>query len=160
MKNTCLHCIVFHSRFQGTSYKKLPVSLYLLYFLFCCLSKVLIKGQSGVLVVRQWGIPKVPKIASLQHLSNVSEVMDKFDFCYILKLNIKILYKLVISSILLTIARHTQSTQDNKFAIFQEGGYELDFLYADNHQILIQVGTIKFGWLGHSCLISQERSEG
>lgn len=87
---------------------------------------------------------KVPKITSLQHLSNVSEVMDKFDFCYILKLNIKI-YKLVISSILLTIARHTQSTQDNKFSIFQEGGYELDFLYADNHQILIQVGTIKSG---------------
>ena len=42
----------------------------------------------------------------------------------------------------MAIARHAQSTQNNKYAIFlqnhkKEGRYEIDFLLADKNQIFL-----------------------
>ena len=54
------------------------------------------------------------------------------------------------------MARHAQSTQNNKFAVSlqdlkKEGRVELDFMHADKHQIFLQVETINFGGHGQSC---------
>ena len=71
------------------------------------------------------------------------------------EINIKPFYKL-ISLFLLAMARHAQSTQNNKFAVSlqdlkKEGRVELDFMHADKHQIFLQVETINFGGHGQSC---------
>ena len=72
-----------------------------------------------------------------------------------MEINIKLLYK-VIPLFLLAMARHAQSTQNNKFSVSlqdlkKEGRIELDFMRADKHQIFLQVETIKFGGHGQSC---------
>ena len=72
-----------------------------------------------------------------------------------LEINIKPFYKL-IPLFLLAMARHAQSTQNNKFAVSlqdlkKEGRIELDFMHADKHQIFLQVETISFVGHGQSC---------
>ena len=56
-----------------------------------------------------------------------------------MKINIKVFYKL-ITSFLLVIAKHAQSTQNSKFVISlqypkKEGRDEVDFLHADQARI-------------------------
>ena len=68
-------------------------------------------------------------------------------FC--MKINIKVFYNL-ISSFLVTITRHAQGTQNNKFSISlqylkKEGRSEVDFLHIAKHQTFLQVDTINFG---------------
>ena len=53
------------------------------------------------------------------------------------------------------IARHAQSTQSNKFAIFlqylkQNVNDEADFLHGDKHQRFLQIDTIIFGLCGQA----------
>ena len=62
-----------------------------------------------------WGMPKVPKIKSLQYLcnSNISKKKWGINMIFCMKINRKVLYKLRIS-FLLVIARYAQSTQNRK----------------------------------------------
>ena len=73
-------------------------------------------------------------------------------FC--MKISIKVLYKLVVS-FLLVIARHVQSIQYSRFVISlqylkKEETDEIDFLHADKHQTIVQV-TINLGGHGQVC---------
>ena len=79
---------------------------------------------------------KVPKITSLQYFKK--EVRQKFDFSHEDK-NFKVLFKL-IPSFLLVIARHAQSTQNNKFPIplqylKKEERHKLDFFIKINPNV-------------------------
>ena len=72
-----------------------------------------------------------------------------------MQISINVFYKL-ISSFLVAIARHGQSTQNDKFEISlqyfkKEGRNEFDFLHADKIQNFLQVGVINFGGYGQSC---------
>ena len=58
--------------------------------------------------------------------------------------------------VLVTIARHAKSTQNNKLAISlqylkKEKRDEVRFLHADKHQTFLQIGTINIGGHGQSC---------
>ena len=75
------------------------------------------------------------------------------------KLNIKVFYKLVVSSLLI-IARHAQSTQNNIFVISmqylkKEDRDKVDFLHADKHQTILQVDTINPGAMTRSTQITK-----
>ena len=72
-----------------------------------------------------------------------------------MKINIKVFYKL-IPSFLVVVARHDQSTQNNKFAISlqylkKELRNEDNCLHEDKHQSFLQVDTIIFGACGQTC---------
>ena len=91
----------------------------------------------------------------MQYLSNISRERRGLNLIPCLEINIKPFYKL-IPLFLLAMARHAQSTQNNKFAVSlqdlkKEGRVELDFMHADKHQIFLQVETINFGGHGQSC---------
>ena len=69
--------------------------------------------------------------------------------------NIKNVYKL-ITSFLLVLARHAQSTQNSNCAVsFQylkkEMRGEVDFLFTDKHQSFLQVDTFIFCGCGQAC---------
>ena len=67
------------------------------------------------------------------------------------KINIKVSYKLVVS-VSLVIARHAQSTQNNKLsAISKKGMDEVDFVHADKHQTILQVDIIYLGGHYQAC---------
>ena len=69
-----------------------------------------------------------------------------------MKINIKLFYKLEVS-FLLVIARHAQSTQNSKFAIYKkEGRDEVIFLHADKHETILKVDTNNLGGHGQDCL--------
>ena len=81
-------------------------------------------------------MPKVTKIKSLQYLGNISKKRRVIHFICCMKIHIKVFYKL-IPFLQGAIARHPQSTKNNKFAIsFQylkkEGRGEVGFLHANN----------------------------
>ena len=59
-------------------------------------------------------MPKVPKITSLQYLSNISRKRPGINLIFCMKIKIKVFYKL-ISPFLVAIARHAQNTQNNNF---------------------------------------------
>ena len=72
-----------------------------------------------------------------------------------MQINIKLSYRLILL-ILVDMARHAQITQNNKFAkslwyLKKELSYEVDVLYADKHESLLQVDTI-FYEVGQACL--------
>ena len=100
-----------------------------------------------------WGwssIPKVPKIASLQCLYNISKKKLKMKLTFWMQINIKVSYKLIstlwaskfntrILSLLMGMIKHSQSTQSNNFAISlqylkKEVRNGVHFLHADKHQ--------------------------
>ena len=97
---------------------------------------------------------KVPKIRSL-HIFAISpekhgvESGVKLIFC--LQINTNVFYKLLLS-LWVCLARHAQTTQNNKFAISlqylkKELSDEVDFLHADKHESLLQIDTmILMGW--------------
>ena len=64
-----------------------------------------------------WGIPKVPKITSLQYPCNISRKSWGINMIFCIKIRIKVFYKLIVSSLLFR-AIHAQSTQKIKFVIF------------------------------------------
>ena len=69
---------------------------------------------------------------------------DETDFC--LYINTKVFYEL-IDSLLMCIARHAQSTQDNNFTIYlqyfkENVKDEVDLLPADKRQKFLQSDTI------------------
>ena len=76
-------------------------------------------------------------------------------FC--MKIKIKVFYKL-ISSFLVTIARHSQSIQNENFVKSfnlsrTKGGMKLIFIHADKYQTFIQIfSTNFFNFLGHGYL--------
>ena len=74
-------------------------------------------------------------------------------FC--MKINIKVFYKLVVSS-LLVIERYDQSTQNSKFVISlqylkKEEKDKVNFLHADKPQTILQVETINLYGHGQAC---------
>ena len=74
---------------------------------------------------------------------------------FYMKINIKVFFKRVVS-ILLVITRHAQSTQNSTFVISlqyfkNEGRDEVDFLYADRHQTILQVDSINLDGHGQAC---------
>ena len=75
-------------------------------------------------------MPKVPKIAILQYLCNISREGSSWIFC--IQITIRLFYKLILS-ILVGIASHTESTQ-NKLAksllyLKKEGRDEFVFFF-------------------------------
>ena len=63
-------------------------------------------------------------------------------------INIEVFYKLILS-FWVCIARHPQSTQNNKFAISlqylkEEVSDDVVFLYADQHESFLQIDTMIF----------------
>ena len=110
---------------------------------------------SQVTFQNAFGQSKVPKITSLQYLSNISkkEVRGKFDFLH--EDNRQNIYKL-IPSILVAIASHAQSTLNNKFTKYllylkNDGRGEVDF-WAKQHQSFLQVDTTIFDGYGQTFL--------
>ena len=71
----------------------------------------------------------------------------KLIFC--MQINTKVFYK-VIASLWVCVARHTQSTQNNKFVISQRKHEdEVDFL--PKRQGFLQIGTTILGVCGQAC---------
>ena len=69
-------------------------------------------------------------------------------FC--LQIKTKVFYKKVIVSLWVWVVRHSESTQNNKFAISllylkENVKDEVDFLHADNRQRFLQIGTTILG---------------
>ena len=65
-------------------------------------------------------------------------------FC--LQIKTKVFYKKVIVSLWVWVVRHSESTQNNKFAISllylkENVKDEVDFLHEDNRQRFLQIGT-------------------
>ena len=95
------------------------------------------------------GIPKVPKITSLQDLCNIYEVYFLFaDECQRF---------LQIDTIILSLCGQVcPKTQNDKFAIFllylkEELFDKVYFLHADKHERLLQIDTmILMGMVKHS----------
>ena len=75
------------------------------------------------------GMPKVPKITSLQYLCIFSRKRWGINVVFCPKINSSVFYKLVVSFLLVT-ARQAQSTQNSKFKISLQYvlRYEVDFL--------------------------------
>ena len=77
----------------------------------------------------------------------------KLIFC--LQMNVKGFFKLLLS-FYVCVTRHTQITQDSKFAVSlqylkKELSDEVDFLHADKHEILLQIDSmILMGIVKHS----------
>ena len=72
-----------------------------------------------------------------------------------MKINIKFFNKLVLS-FSLVIVKHAQSTQNSKFIMSlqylkKKGKDKADFLHADKHQTILQVGTINLLGHGKTC---------
>ena len=83
---------------------------------------------------------------SLQHLSNMSRKRQGISLIFCIKINMKVFYKLILS-LLVTIDKHAQSTQNNNFVkslhyLKKERKDELDLLHADKHQTFLQLHTI------------------
>ena len=101
---------------------------------------------------------KVPKIRSL-HIFAISpekhgvESGVKLIFC--LQINTNVFYKLLLS-LWVCLARHAQTTQNNKFAISlqylkKELSDEVDYLHGDKHESLLQIDSmILMGMVKHS----------
>ena len=69
-------------------------------------------------------------------------------FC--LQIKTKVFYKKVIVSLWVWVVRHSESTQNNKFAISllylkENVQDEVDFLHEDNRQRFLQIGTTILG---------------
>ena len=67
----------------------------------------------------------------------------------------KVLYKLIVS-LWVYLARHAQSTQNNKFAISlqylkENVNNKVDFLPTDKHQSFLQIDTSILGVCGQAC---------
>ena len=77
----------------------------------------------------------------------------KLIFC--LQMNVKGFFKLLLS-FYVCVTRHTQITQDSKFAVSlqylkKELSDEVDFLHADKHESLLQIDSmILMGIVKHS----------
>ena len=101
-------------------------------------------------------MPKVPKIRSLHILCNIFRKTWGMKLIFCLQINRYIFYKLIIS-VCLCIAKHVQSTQNNKFAISlqylkENVKDEVDFLLADKHQKFLQINTIFLGMSGQATI--------
>ena len=87
--------------------------------------------------------------------SNISRKSWGIGFIFSM-INIKVFYKLV-SSVLVAVARHAQSSQSNFAKFFainisiKKGGIKLIF-GADKHQSFLQVDTIIFDGCDQACL--------
>ena len=76
-------------------------------------------------------------------------------FIFGMQISIEVFYKLILS-FWVCVARHAQSTQNNKFSISLENCKknvkdEVDFKPAYKHQRIIQVDTIILGLCGQAC---------
>ena len=60
------------------------------------------------------GLPKIPKIANLSYLCNISRKKGGMKLIFCMQVNIRLSYKL-IPLILVSMARPVQSTQNKKF---------------------------------------------
>ena len=88
---------------------------------------------------------KVPKISSLQYLSNISRKGIGINLIFSMKLYIKVFYKLM-PSFLIAILRHAESTISQSFQYLKKDRRdEVDFLHADMGQTFLQVDAINFG---------------
>ena len=79
---------------------------------------------------------------------NISRKKWMTKFIFGMHINIEVFYKLILS-FWVCIARHPQSTQNNKFAISlqyikEEVSDDVDFLYADQHESFLQIDTMIF----------------
>ena len=94
---------------------------------------------------------KVPEITSLQYLCRNSRKRPEINLIFCMKINIKVFYKLLLSS-LVVIARHyAQSIRNNKFALpsqyfKKEVRYKADFFHADKYQNFLQAWFCQFWW--------------
>ena len=80
-------------------------------------------------------------------ITNISRNRGGIDLIFCKKININIFYKL-IQLFMVAIARHAQSTWNDRFAMLFwhfkiEGKDEVDFLYTDRHQIFLKVSFAK-----------------
>ena len=105
--------------------------------------KSFIQHDSTTLGVCSLACPKYPK----QHFKEISQGKHKrwrIFFCQ--QINFRGFFKLILS-FWLCVARHTQNTQNNKFAISlqyvkKDVSDEDDSLHADNHESLLQIDTM------------------
>ena len=85
-------------------------------------------------------MPKVPKIASLQYLCNMSKKKGGMKLTFCMVINIKLSYKLILL-ILVGKARTAQITKNSKFAkslqyLKKEVRDEVDFLCNEHNSFL------------------------
>ena len=105
--------------------------------------KRFIQDDSITLGVRSLACPKYLK----QHFKEISQGKHKrwrWFFCE--QINLRGFFKLILS-FWLCVARHTQNTQNNKFAVSlqyvkKDVSDEDDSLHADNHESLLQIDTM------------------
>ena len=114
----------------------------------------LVQVDTIILGVSSQACPKYPKYKvciSLQYLQK--SIGLKLIFC--LQINTKVFYKLIVP-LWVCIARHAQSTQNNKFSISfhylkKKWSYEVGFLHADKHESFLQIDSIiLMGMVKHS----------
>ena len=89
------------------------------------------------------------------YLCNISRKTREMKLIFCLQINAKVLYQLIVFFFCICIARHAQSTQSNKFAIFlqylkENVNDEVDFLHADKHRRFLQIDAIIFGLCGQA----------
>ena len=93
---------------------------------------------------------KVPKIASLQCLYNISKNKLEMKLLFCMQISIKVSYKLILS-LLIGMIKHSQSTQNNRFVIYLQylkKKLETEFMFC--MQINIKVSTVwhySFWWI-------------
>ena len=109
------------------------------------------------------GILKVPKITSLQYLSNITRTRWGINLIFCMNINIKAFYKLRTSFWKLWpgIPKLPKKQAWNIFAISRKRREEWNwifcfvfcwfFLHADKHDTFLQVDSINFDGHGRSC---------
>ena len=95
------------------------------------------------------------EIRSLHYLCNISRKMWGMKLIFCMKINAEVFFKLIVS-LWVSVARHTQSTQNNKLAISmqylkQNVNDEVDFLPEDKHQRFLQIDTTILGVCAQAC---------
>ena len=100
-------------------------------------------------------MPKVLKIRSLHYFCNFSRKMWGIKLIFCMRINAEVFFKLLVS-LWVCVARHTQSTENNKLVISmqypkQNVNDEVDFLPEDKHQRFLKIDTIILGLCAQAC---------
>ena len=94
-------------------------------------------------------MPKVLKIRILYYFCNFSRKMWWMKLIFCLRINVEVFFKLIVS-LLVCVARHTESTENNKLVISMQHlkqieNDEVDFLPENKYQRFLQIDTIILG---------------
>ena len=110
--------------------------------------EVLYKLIASIFGCSWLGTPKAPKIRSSSIFAVSPEKRGGMKLAFCLQINTKVFWKL-IESFCVFVARHAQSTKNNKFAISlqylkENMKDEIYFLHVDKHQSFLQIDAMAF----------------